>query len=282
MAISYVVTARLSDYFKDSYLKANEEANSAVYCQSKNFNLMLLRFITILTVILFGLPGTGFDKSGAADTQADTFQKVNYLIDFSDYETGSIDKWLRTKGFKLERDARDRKKLDLDVGPNGLIIEAKRPMFGIMVNEAGDLEEITTIRIESGINRYPEGASWEKNVRNEALVVIVFFGYDKISSGHFLIPNSPYFIGFFLGQEEQVGKGYVGRYFKKSGRYVCLGNPKPGETVISDYDLVSAFKRKYEKDEVPLISGVALAIDTTKSGNEGKAVAFIKSIEFLE
>ena len=28
MALSYVVTARLSDYFKDSYLKAIEEANS--------------------------------------------------------------------------------------------------------------------------------------------------------------------------------------------------------------------------------------------------------------
>ena len=52
--------------------------------------------------------------------------------------------------------------------------------------------------------------------------------------------------------------------------------------MISDYDLVAAFKRKYEKDEVPLISGVALAIDTTKSSNEGKAAAFIKSIEFLE
>jgi len=45
---------------------------------------------------------------------------------------------------------------------------------------------------------------------------------------------------------------------------------------------VSAFKRKYEKDEVPLISGVALASNTTKSGDNGKAAAFIKSREFLE
>ena len=251
-------------------------------CKSSNFKLMLLRVFLIGTVILFGLPRTGFDTSGAADTPADTFQKVNYFIDFSDYESGSIDNWLRDKGFKFERDARDRKKLDLDVGPNGLILEAKRRMFGILVNEGVDLTEFTAIRLEWGIIKYPEGASWEKGINNEALVVIVFFGYDKISSGHFLIPNTPYFIGFFLGQEEEVGKGYVGRYFKKSGRYVCLGNPKPGETVISEYDLVAAFKRKYEKDEVPLISGVALAIDTTKSGNEGKSAAFIKSIEFLE
>jgi hypothetical protein len=79
-----------------------------------------------------------------------------------------------------------------------------------------------------------------------------------------------------------VGKGYVGQYFKKGGRYVCLGNPKPGETVTSEYDLISAFKRKYEKDEAPIISGIALAIDTTKSSGGGKARAFIKSIEFLE
>jgi hypothetical protein len=52
--------------------------------------------------------------------------------------------------------------------------------------------------------------------------------------------------------------------------------------VVSEYDLISAFKRKYEKDEVPVISGIALAIDTTKSGGGGKAAAVIKSIEFME
>jgi hypothetical protein len=212
----------------------------------------------------------------------DTFQKINYFIDFTNYTEGSVESWLREKGFEFERDARDRKKLDLDVGEEGLILEAKRPMFGILLNETVDLEEFTSIRLEWGILRYPEGASYERGIRNEALMVMVFFGYDKISSGHFLIPNTPYFIGFFLGKEEEVGKGYVGQYFKKSGRYVCLGNPKPGETVLSEYDLVSAFKRKYEKDEVPIISGVAFAIDTSKSGNGGKAAAFIKSLEFLE
>lgn len=43
-------------------------------------------------------------------------------------------------------------------------------------------------------------------VRNEALMVIVFFGYDKVSCGHLFIPDAPYFIGFFLGKEEKVGK----------------------------------------------------------------------------
>ena len=207
---------------------------------------------------------------------------MNFLIDFSDYETGSVECWLRDKGFQFEKDANDRRKLEVDVSKDALILESKDRIRALIINEGVDLVQYNTIRLEWGIIKYPKGASYEKKVNNEAIMIIVFFGYDKISSGHFLIPNAPYFIGFFLGKDEKVGKGYVGRYFQKGGRYVCLGNPKPAEMVVSEYDLISAFKRKYEKDEVPIISGIGLAIDTTRSGGGGKAAAFIKSIEFLE
>jgi hypothetical protein len=222
------------------------------------------------------------DEKTAVATGNDTFQKVNFIIDFTDYQDGSVEKWLQEKGFEFERDARDHKKLDLEVGEDGLILDIKAPMLGLIVNEGVDLEEFTSIRIEWGGTDYPEGASYEEGIRNEALMVVVFFGYDKISSGHFLIPNAAYFIGFFLGKEETAGKAYVGSYFKKSGRYVCMANPKEGETVISEYNLVEAFKRKYVKDEVPLISGVALTMETSQAKNQGKANAFIKSVEFLE
>lgn len=235
--------------------------------------------IISLLILLFVFGSIGYSSDQA---EKDTFQKVNFFIDFTDYSEGSVDKWMREKGFEFRRDARDRKKLDLDVTENGLVVEVKRGMLGVMLNEGVDLEEFSAIRLNWGIIQYPEGASYEQGVLNEALMVIVFFGYDKISSGHFLIPNAPYFIGFFLGKDEKVGKGYVGRYFQKGGRYVCLGNPDPGEMVVSEYDLITAFKRKYEKDEVPIISGIALAIDTTKAGGGGKAAAVIKSIEFLE
>lgn len=237
----------------------------------------LVFIFLLMLVFVFG--STGYSS---AQAEKDTFQKVNFLIDFTDYNEGSVSKWLTEKGFEFRRDARDRKKLGLDVGDNGLVSEAKTRMMGIMLNEGVDLEEFSAIRLNWGIIQYPEGANYEQGVLNQALMVIVFFGYDKISSGHFAIPNAPYFIGFFLGKDEQIGKGYVGRYFSKSGRYVCLGNPKPGDLVVSEYDLVSAFKRKYEKDEVPVISGIALFINTTRSAGGGKATAFIKSIEFLE
>ncbi len=236
----------------------------------------------MLSILLVVLSSIGFSAHSAATTQADTFQKVNVLIDFSDYESGSVEQWLREKGFEFKRDARNRRKLDLDVSDDALILEAKRRMRGFLINDSVDLEEFSTIRIEWGILKYPEGATYEDRVNNEALMVMVCFGHDRMPSGHFGIPSSPYFIGFFLGKEEQVNKGYKGKYFRKSGRFVCLGNPEPGETVVSEYDLISAFKRKYEQDEVPLISGIALAIDTSSADDGGKAAAFIKRIEFLE
>ncbi len=233
-----------------------------------------------ITISVFNLP---YQERGKADAEEkDDIQKVSHTIDFTDYEEGSVEKWLEKKGFQFERDAKNRRKLDIEVSDKGLILDIKQSMLGIMLNEEIDLEEFTSIRLEWGVTRFPEGASYEEGIRNEALMVMVFFGYDKISSGHFLIPNTPYFIGFFLGKDEKPGKGYIGRYFKKSGRYVCLGNPEKGETVISEYNLVDAFKRKYKKDETPLISGIALAIDTTKAQKKGKAGAFIKRIECLK
>ena len=241
-------------------------------------NIRTCLFIFLLELV-FIFSSIGYSYS---QPEKDTFQKVIFFIDFTDYHEGSIDKWLKDKGFELRGGVRNRKKLDMNVSNKGLELEAKKNMMGIMLNEGVDLNEFSSIRLNWGIIKYPEGASYEQGILNEALMVIVFFGYDKISSGHFLIPNAPYFVGFFLGKDEKVGKSYVGRYFQKSGRYVCLGNPKPGEMVISVRELISGFKQYYEKDEIPCISGIGLSIDTTKSSGGGKAGVFIKSIEFLE
>ena len=60
------------------------------------------------------------------------------------------------------------------------------------------------------------------------------------------------------------------------------GKNEARETVISDFDLMSAFQTYFEKDEIPVISGISLAMDTRKSKGGGKAAAFIKSVEFIE
>jgi hypothetical protein len=222
------------------------------------------------------------ESSHSTKPENGTSQKNTFLIDFSDYEEGSIEEWLEKKGFELKEEAKDRRKLDLDVDEGALFLEAKKPLMALIVKESEDLGKYSRIKIEWGVVKYPKGASYEGKVKNEALLVLVFFGEEKISSGHLAIPDSPYFIGLFLGRHDKLKKAYKGNYYHEGGRFVCLGNPKPGETVISEFDLADAFKRYFQKDEVPNISGVALEIDTTSSDDDGRAVAFIHSIEFLE
>ena len=222
------------------------------------------------------------DSSSSSKPESDTSQKNTFLIDFSDYEEGPIEEWLEKKGFELKEAAKNRKKLDLDVDEGALFFEAKKPLMALMVKNFVVPAEYSKIKIEWGAVKYPRGASYEGEVNNEALLVVVFFGDEKISSGHLAIPDSPYFIGLFLGRNDKLNKAYKGNYYHEGGRFVCLGNPKPGETVISEFDLSDAFKRYFQKDEVPNISGVALEIDTTSSDDDGRAVAFIHSIEFLE
>jgi hypothetical protein len=222
------------------------------------------------------------ESSNSSKPENGTPQKDAFLIDFSDYEEGSIEEWLKKKGFELKEAAKDRKKLDLDVDEGALFLEAKKPLMALLVKESVDPGKYSKVKIEWGVIKYPKGASYEGKVNNEALLVLVFFGDDKISSGHLTIPDSPYFIGLFLGRHDKVNKAYKGNYYHEGGRFVCLGNPKPGETIISEFDLADAFKRYFQKDEVPSISRVALEIDTTSSADDGRAVAFIHSIEFLK
>ncbi|MGD8252757.1 MAG: hypothetical protein PVI74_06395 [Syntrophobacterales bacterium] len=222
------------------------------------------------------------ESSDSSKPGNETSQQKGYLIDFSDYEEGSIEEWLEKKGFELKEAAKNRKKLDLDVDEGALFFESKKPLLALIVKKFVDPAEYSKIKIEWGAIKYPRGASYEGKVNNEALLVVVFFGDEKISSGHLAVPDSPYFIGLFLCRHDKLKKAYKGNYYHEGGRFVCLGNPKPGETVISEFDLSDAFKKYFQKDEVPNISGVALEIDTTSSDDDGRAVAFIHSIEFLK
>ena len=243
-------------------------------------------FTALLTILLITSSTYSLAEhkksSPSSQPEKDTSKKNTFLIDFTDYEQGSIEEWLEEKGFELQEAAKNRKKLDLDVDEGALFFEAKKPLRALIVKESVDLGAYSKIKIEWGAVKYPRGASYEAKVNNEALLVLVLFGKEKISSGHLAIPDSPYFIGLFLGRHDKLKKAYKGNYYHEGGRFVCLGNPKPGETVISEFDLADAFKRYFQKDEVPNISGVALEIDTTSSDDDGRAVAFIHSIEFLK
>jgi hypothetical protein len=208
--------------------------------------------------------------------------EVAWHIDFSDYVEGSIEEWLQAKGFHLEQGAQDPDLLALSIYDGALVVETKAPVKGFLVKQDVPLQKVSKVRIHWGIIKYPKNASYERHVHNEALMLYIFFGQDKLPSGHVAIPALPYFIGLFLGQEEQLDTPYQGRYFHEGGRFVSVGNPHPHETVVSEFDLIAAFQTYFAKDDVPMISGLTLGIDTFRSGDGGKAAAYIHRIEFLE
>jgi len=207
--------------------------------------------------------------------------KPDVVLDFTGYAGGSVEDWLRARRFTFEKGAKNRRLLQLSVADDTLTLETKGPLSGFILNEV-DVEQAAKIRITWGITQYPADVSYHNMVNNEALMLYVFFGREKVSSGHMLIPNSPYFIGLFLCQDEQVDFPYKGRYFHAGGRFVCLGKPKPNETVVSEFGLDSAFRKYFGKDRTPAVSGIGFGIDTSKAGKGGVAGAFIKRIEFAE
>ena len=209
--------------------------------------------------------------------------KLVHVVRFADYELGSVEDWLQSKGFQFKEDARRRDRIDLDVGENGLALEAKRRAFGFMTNESVNIPEFTYVEIDWGVNKFPEGASYEQGVRNEAIMIWIFLGDERQPSGSLFIPDSPYFVGLFLCHgDDKLNHPYLGSYFKKGGRYVCTGKPAAGETVTSRFNLLEAYRTYFdvERDDDPAVSGVALALDTKKSESGGKAAASIREIRF--
>src|SRR5215831_4660974 len=173
--------------------------------------------------------------------------KGHLTIDFSGYTGGPVEEWLINRGFNFEKDAKNRALLGLSITNQTLELTANGHLTGFIFNDSINLDNVGRVRINWGVRRYPQEASYENKVNNEALMLYIFFGKEKVSSGHVLIPNSPYFIGLFLCQDEQINFPYKGRYFHAGGRFVCLGKPAPGETLVSEFDLDGAFRSYFGK-----------------------------------
>ena len=220
--------------------------------------------------------------AGQTRRPSDGVRQVVYRLDFSEYIGGSVEAWLESKGFKLRDAAKNPGELALAIIDGALHLEAKTQLRGFIYNDSLHIEQFSVARLEWGVTKFPEGASYEKHVRNEALMVYFSFGKEKIPSGSILLPDLPYFIGLFLCKADKLNMPYLGAYYHKGGRFVCVGHPQPGETVVSEFDLRAAFQTYYEKSEVPPISGINFGVDTAEAGDGGKAAAFVKKIEILE
>ena len=259
-----------------------------------------MKYLWITMLVLLILPSLGIDFARGAGTSSAlqgtivrtiptsqtsgpdaNSQNVVYRLDFSDYHGGSVETWLESKGFKFEEAAKDPQSLELSVQNGALVLEAKEQLRGFLFKDSLEIKNFAKVRLEWGIIKYPEGASYEKHRRNEALMVYFSFGHEKLPSGHIVLPDVPYFIGLFLCKDDQLHTPYVGRYYQEGGRFVCLAQPQPQQTIISEFDLGTAFRSYFEKGEVPPISGVNLGVDTSDAGDGGKAAAYIKTIEFI-
>jgi hypothetical protein len=225
--------------------------------------------------------GTAGSDGGTTDPR-DGQSRVVYRLDFSDYPGGSVEAWLESKGFRFEEAAKDRNSLELSVQNGALILEAKDQIRGFLYKESLNIEKFSKVRLEWGVTKYPKGSSYERGIRNEALMVYISFGHEKMRSGNIFLPNVAYFIGLFLCEDDKLNTPYIGRYYQEGGRFVCLGHPEPGQTIVSEFDLVTAFRTYFEKSDVPPITAINLGVDTSDAGDGGNAAAFIKKLEFLE
>lgn len=197
-----------------------------------------------------------------------------YSIDFSTANEDAVH-WLKQQGFTAKQNAKD---LHLSLEKKQIWFESVKKTFGFYAKELTP-QEATHLRIEWGVEKYPEGSDWDQKIRREAIAVIVSFGTEKISSGSLFVPNLPYFISIFLEKNAQPKKLYEGRYFKEGGRYYCASEPSLWyETIVSEIDLSDLFERSFQKKILP-ITGIAMEVDT--SATKGKSKAFIKNIEFF-
>lgn len=202
--------------------------------------------------------------------------KVVYILDFSGQANGDAKPWLKANGFQFKLDAAD---LNPHFSHKRLVLETSDEKAGYFVKRV-NLPNIKGIRIFWGVDRYPQGADWERGIYRVPIAVVISFGEKKIDSGSFYIPDAPYFISLFLGEKEKSGRAYTGKYYKKGGRYFCepCGVP-PGGTVVTEFDLEGAFKFQFGQPKMPPISSFGFQMNTEDT--RGGAHAFLKKVEFL-
>jgi hypothetical protein len=203
-----------------------------------------------------------------------------YEVRFDGYASGPVLDWLKGKGFVAKQDADSPAKVALSIRDAALVLEAKRKALGLLLNET-DVAGATRIRIEWGVDAFPQGVSYDKGIRSEPIMIYTFFGKEKQPSGSILVPDSPYFIGLFLCQEGRTDHPYTGRFFKAGGRYVCAKAVRTGETVVSEFDLGSAVKSYFKLHSVPPVSGFAIGIDTENAKAPATAKSYVRSISYF-
>lgn len=240
---------------------------------------MSARLSLQLALLLILLPTCLLDGKVSAAEQSVVLKRYNFAGDAS---TQPQD-WLEGQLFQVKHHFRDPDRIALSQFDEALHLQVKEEAFGIMLHEE-DIPGARRVRLHWGVSQYPDGATYQHGVDDEAIMVYVFFGHETYDSGSWLIPDSPYFIGFYLCKDgtDKLEMPYAGHHFQKSGRYICVDHPPIGETVVTEIDLLAEFRKSFGLEVVPPVSGISIEVDTTHADNDGRAAAFISRLEFLE
>ena len=211
--------------------------------------------------------------------------RTAYELSFADVRGADPIAWLKGKQFVFEQDAKRADLFGVSAAGPALALEAHRPAHAILLNREVKVSDFSAVEIEWGVESYPQGASYEQAVNNEAIMVIFFLGEKKKPSGSAFAPDAPPFIGLFLCDgDNRLNHPYIGHYYREGGRYVCVDNPQPGSTVISRFNLLGAYKRYFgtEAETDPAITGIAISVDTSDlDGDGGRSSAFIRKVRIL-
>jgi hypothetical protein len=197
-------------------------------------------------------------------------------IDFSTL-SATVHKDLVNLGFTFEKQMQDENKIHLAAENGGLKISTSGQAFGFMVKKELHIDRPNQLEIKWGVETYPPGADWRSGKNYEPLMVVVFFG-EPLPSNHLFLPDTPLFIGMFLGRHEPPLLPYTSKNYSNTGRYVCLGNPEPGRMITSRLDIAKAFHLWFGGREMPPVTAIAIEVDSGELSLGESSSAFIKSI----
>lgn len=203
--------------------------------------------------------------------------KVLYTLDFTTQKDGDARGWLKSKGIKFLLDAEE---LSMKFSGGKLVVQTSAEeagMFGIKFPSGKHLNNIGSVKIEWGVDKFPQGANWTNDNNRLAIGAMFVLGTEKYSSGlPFGINPAPYFLCTFIGQKEKVGQRYLGNLYREGGRYYCIANKK-GSTVVTHFNIAQKFQQEFKKSVPPL---TAFAFQMNTEDTSGGAQAFIKRITF--
>jgi hypothetical protein len=185
--------------------------------------------------------------------------------------------WLSDQGFQFKIDAGNASRARFSLDERGLTIETLTRAEPMLARGNIHVAQPAQLSVTWGVNRYPAGANWDRGVNNEAIMVMVQFGREKLPGGFFL-PPSPYFIGLFLCDAGRRNAALVGRSYRRQGRYVCVDSPTPGSEITTEVNLDHLFRTVFGAHTTPPVTGFAIEADTTQVKSDGRSSAWVKSI----